>query len=91
VLYALQQIAYDQNQFDEVLDRSAQIFAVNPRNDLWIVPHALLRQGQALVKLGRTDAAASAFDRALEYDDYDFQNSLEARVEEEKANLNQQM
>jgi tetratricopeptide (TPR) repeat protein len=90
VLYALQQLAFDQNQYDEVLTLASQIFAVTPQNDLWIIPHALLRQGQALAKMGKTDAAARAFDRAVEYDDYDFQSSLEARIEDEKMNLRQQ-
>jgi tetratricopeptide (TPR) repeat protein len=87
VLYALQQLCYDKEQYEQALDVTAQILALTPKREVWIVPHALFRQGQTLARLGRKGEARQAFDRAAEYDDYDYQTSLEGRLEQEKKRL----
>ena len=87
VLYAMQLMQFEQERYGDVLETAHRIFALRPRAELWIIPHALVKQGQALAKTGRRPEARNAFERAAEYDEYDFQLSLENRIEDELEKL----
>lgn len=86
-LYTIIQIRYDKEEFSEVIAAGQQLSALKPPNELWLVPHGLLRMGQAYAKIGRSNEARRAFDAIDDYDDYDFQGRLESRVEDELKKL----
>ncbi|MBI4429808.1 MAG: DUF3808 domain-containing protein [Ignavibacteriales bacterium] len=86
-LYAILQIRYDKNEFSEVIYTAQQLSMLRPPNELWLVPHGLLRMGQAYAKLGKPTEARRAFEAIDDYDDYDFQGRLESRVEDELKKL----
>ncbi len=81
-LYGVVQIKNDQKEYEEVISGAKQLASLSPPNEIWLVPHGLFRMGQAYAKLGRNQEARQIFDSIDEYDDYDFQDRLETRVEE---------
>lgn len=87
ILYGLQQLQFERERYEDVLATADRIFALRSRVELWIIPHALVKQGQAFARTGRQADARKAFERAAEYDEYDFQLSLENRIEEEQEKL----
>jgi tetratricopeptide (TPR) repeat protein len=87
ILYGVQLLQFEQERYEDVLATADRIFALKPRTELWIIPHALVKRGQAFAHTGRPLEARKAFQRAAEYDEYDFQLSLENRIEEELGKL----
>jgi hypothetical protein len=87
ILYTRQGILFDQENWSGVIETSRQIMMHRPVGDLWILPHALVREAQAAAKLGRREEALRLLDEAGRYEDYDFQESLEGRMEEEQERL----
>jgi tetratricopeptide (TPR) repeat protein len=87
ILYGMQQLQFERERYEDVLATANRIFALRPRAEFWIIPHALVKQGQAFARTGRQAEARKAFERAAEYDEYDFQLSLGNRIEEEQEKL----
>ena len=86
-LYGIQQVRYEQGKDDEVVRVSPQLLELRPQRERWIIPHAYYKLGQAYVRLGRASDARGAFEAIGRFDDYDFQNSLAGRAEEELQKL----
>jgi predicted negative regulator of RcsB-dependent stress response len=87
ILYGLQQLQFEQERYEDVLATANRIFALRPRAEFWIIPHALVKQGQAFARTGRQPEARKAFEQAAEYEEYDFEVSLKNRIEEEQEKL----
>lgn len=81
ILYRIQSLQFDRGQFAEALQTAQEISLLKPTIDLWVLPHALYLQGATYERLGKTTEAVESFDRAKDFDDYDFQESLERRLE----------
>jgi hypothetical protein len=86
-LYGIVQTTYDLKRYQECVDAADSALAVRPDEEIWIPPHVLFKKGQALERLGRPAEAKAAFESIDEHDDYDFQGSLERRVEDELRRL----
>jgi tetratricopeptide (TPR) repeat protein len=86
-LYGLLQIYYDQGKYEEALQAGRELLAIRPEQEKWIIPHGRFKVGQVYARLGRTTEARREFEAVDDYDDYDFQNRLESRVEEELNKL----
>ncbi len=86
-LYGIQQCQYERGLFAESAATGARAAALSPANEKWVAPHAWFKRGQAEAKLGKTDEARTAFKAVEEYDDYDYQESLESRAREELDTL----
>lgn len=82
-LYGLQQAQFDADSLAEAIATANQLLALEPVNEVWITPHAWFKLGQTYARQGRIADARAAFSRVDEYDDYDFQERLEAQVNEE--------
>jgi tetratricopeptide (TPR) repeat protein len=87
ILYAIQLLQFEQERYEDVLATANRIFTLSPRADLWIIPHALFKQGQALARTERHGEARKAFERAAEYEEFDFELSLKSRIEDELEKL----
>lgn len=81
------QTQYDMNDDSAVVTSSRSLFALKPDRELWTLPHGYYTLGQAYARLGMKKEAAGAFDMIDEFDDYDFQDRLESRVEAEQRKL----
>ena len=81
------QVQYEMQQYDEVVRTAPQLFALTPRRELWVLPQGYFKLGQALARLHRKEEARRALKMVDEYDDYEFQEQLEQRVEEELKGL----
>ena len=84
-LLGIMQMQYELKRYDEVVRTASRLFALQPQRELWTLPHGYYKLGQALAGLERKEEARRAFEMVDEYDDYDFQERLEQRVEEELA------
>jgi len=85
-LLGIMQMQYELKHYDEVVRTSSRLFALEPKRETWTQPHGYYKLGQALAGLERREEARRAFEMIDEYDDYDFQERLERRVEEELEN-----
>ncbi len=86
-LLGMMQIQFELKLYLEVEQTSRQLFVLKPQQEIWVLPHGYHKLGQAYARLGRIEDARNAFDMVDEYDDYDFQDQLETRVEEEISKL----
>jgi len=86
-LYGLQQVYYDMNRDTEAVKIGEEAVAIKPEREAWVVPHSYFKLAQSYERLGRNADADRALDRIGDFDDYDFQKSLEHRVEEERNKL----
>jgi tetratricopeptide (TPR) repeat protein len=82
-LYGLQQAEYEAKRFSEATATSSRLLALQPVQEKWILPHGWFRLGQIHAKSGNIVDARKAFEKVEEYEDYEFQERLEARVVEE--------
>lgn len=81
------QSQYELNLFDDVVRTAPRLCALSPRQELWVLPHGYFKLGQALARLNRKEEARDALKMVDEYDDYEFQEQLEQRVDEEMKKL----
>ena len=88
-LYSIQEAQLDAEMLMDAMETSNRLLTLEPINETWIIPHAWFKLGQIYAKLGRTADARAAFDSVGEYDNYDFQERLQARVMEEIKKLEQ--
>jgi tetratricopeptide (TPR) repeat protein len=86
-LYGLQEAQVDADSLLPSVETSKRLLALRPTRELWVLPHSWFKLGQAYARLGRAAEAEAAFERVEEYDDYDFQDRLERRVERETEKI----
>ncbi len=86
-LYGLAQTYYEKERYTEVINIAQQLLALKPPEEKWLIPHGHFKMGQAYLKLGRKNDARREFQKIADYDDYDYQSSLEGRAEEELEKL----
>lgn len=82
-LYGLQQAQFESDRLTDAVQTSERILALKPDNEPWIIPHTWFRLGQIHAKLGNKAEARRSFEMVWEYDDYEFEERLEERAEEE--------
>ncbi|HCV42657.1 MAG TPA: hypothetical protein DGH68_04170, partial [Bacteroidetes bacterium] len=82
-MYGLQQAQFDADSLVGAAATANQLLALQPINEVWIIPHAWFKLGQTYAKQGRIADARAAFSRVDDYDDYDFQERLEGQVKDE--------
>jgi tetratricopeptide (TPR) repeat protein len=85
--YGIVQMDFELQRYQECVAAADTALEMPFTSEAWIHPQVLFRKGQALVKLGRRDEAKTAFTKIAKYDDYDFQSSLERRVDDELRKL----
>jgi len=88
-LYGMQQIYYEQGKDTEIIGLSPRLLALRPMRERWLIPHAYFKLGQAYARQGRKAEARAAFEAIKSFDEYDFQESLENRVDEELKKLDE--
>ena len=87
VLYAIQQTQFESEMLVDALETSNRLVTLKPVIEQWVTPHAWFKLGQIHAKSGRVAEAQRAFEKVKEYDDYDFQDRLESRVQAEMKKL----
>jgi tetratricopeptide (TPR) repeat protein len=87
-LLGIAQTQYEMKQYDDVIQTSRRLLTLSPEREIWTLPQACFKLGQALSRLQRKEEAREAFETIDKYDDYDFQEQLEHRVENELSSLN---
>lgn len=80
-LYGLMRALYANNDDDGVIQAARQLADLKPKRELWCLPHAYWKLGQAYARKGMVTLARAALEEVDEYDDYDFRISLEDKVE----------
>jgi len=86
-LYGIQQTYYELGRHADCIELCAELLALTPVSETWIIPYARFKKAQALEKLGRIPEALTELEAIQGYDEYDFQNGLERRTEEEIKRL----
>ena len=86
-LYGIQQAECDSGMFAKAEETSRRLLALTPVTETWIIPYAWFKLGQVYEKQERYTDARAAFQKAGEYDDYDFQERLEPLVKAEMQKL----
>ncbi|HMK39841.1 MAG TPA: tetratricopeptide repeat protein, partial [Bacteroidota bacterium] len=82
-LLGLQQTCMGKEDYRGALAAGEELTALKPGNEKWVIPQGLLQLGATLEKLGRAGDARAAYERILQYDDYDFQKPLEEKARKE--------
>ena len=80
-VYGLMRALYENKDDDGVIQESRRLADLEPDRELWCIPHAYWKLGQAYARKGMSDQARAALKEIGEYDDYDFRISLEDRVD----------
>lgn len=86
-LLGLMQAQYELKLYQDVITTSRMLIVLAPERELWVLPHGYYKLGQAYARLGQKTEAKAALDMVDEFDEYDFQDQLESRVEEEIKGL----
>jgi tetratricopeptide (TPR) repeat protein len=86
-LLGTMQTQYELKLYQDVIDTSRRLFVLSPQREIWVIPHGYYKLGQAYARLGRKSEAKTALAMVDEFDDYDFQDQLESRVEDELKGL----
>lgn len=86
-LLGIMQMQYELKQYQEVVTTSSLLFTRSPKRERWVLPHGYHKLGQAYARLEETSAARMAFEKVDDFDDYDFQEQLEGRVEDDLKDL----
>jgi tetratricopeptide (TPR) repeat protein len=86
-LYGMMQAQYELEQDAELEQTSQQLFSLKPDLELWVLPYGYFKLGQAFSRSGKRREAEQAFRMIESYDDYDFQDRLESRLDEEVEKL----
>jgi tetratricopeptide (TPR) repeat protein len=86
-LIGLQQIYMAREDYRSALRAGEELTALKPEKETWLIPQGLVQLGATLEKLGLQKEALAAYERVLEYDNYDFQRSLEEKARKEISRL----
>ncbi|HTR98270.1 MAG TPA: tetratricopeptide repeat protein, partial [Bacteroidota bacterium] len=82
-LAGVQQIAIAREDYAGALRAGEELALLKPERETWILPQAYLLSGIAYAKTGNEAAARASLERALGFDDYDFQKQTEERARRE--------
>jgi tetratricopeptide (TPR) repeat protein len=88
--YGIVQTSYQCRDDRAVVAEASRVLDLRPVRELWVIPHTLLVLGRAQARLGDTDDARRSFERALTYEDYDWESNVRGRVEREMEKLEKQ-
>ena len=83
----MMQAQFELKRYQDVEETSRQLFALNPTEEVWVLPQGYYKLGQAYARMDRAADARTAFEMVDEFDDYDFQDQLESRVDDEIRKL----
>ncbi|HTY59920.1 MAG TPA: tetratricopeptide repeat protein [Bacteroidota bacterium] len=86
-LLGLQQVFMAKDDYASALRAGEELVSLKPPVERWTIPQGLLQLGGTLEKLGRPGDARSAYQKVLEFDDYDFQKPLEEKARSELGRL----
>ncbi len=86
-LVGLQQVYFAKEDYGRALNAGEALTALKPESEKWLIPQGLIQLGATLEKLGRLKDSREAYEKALEYDGYDFQKSLEEKARKELSRL----
>jgi tetratricopeptide (TPR) repeat protein len=86
-LIGLQQVYIAKEDYRSALRAGEELTALKPVRETWLIPQGFLQLGATLEKLGRLKDARAAYEKVLDYDDYDFQKSLEEKARKEIGRL----
>jgi tetratricopeptide (TPR) repeat protein len=86
-LIGLQQVYIAREDYHSALRAGEELTALKPEKETWLIPQGLLHLGETFEKLGRVKDARAAYEKVLQYDDYDFQKSLEEKARKEIGRL----
>lgn len=88
VLLGIAQTQYELKQYEDVVGTCQRLLTLSPERELWTLPQGYFKLGQALAQLQKKEEAREVFEKIDDFDDYDFQEQLERRVENELNALN---
>ena len=86
-LYGLIQIAQDEEMHNEGEMYGRKLLALKLDQEKWLLPHTHFRLGQIYAKRGLTAEARREFEAVARYKNYDFEQRLKGRVEEQLEKL----
>ena len=87
-LYGLQQTLFEKGNDSAAITTGREVVGLRPAIETWTIPHAWFQLARSLGRVGQRSDALEALRKAEEFDDYDFQQSLEGRLEAERKKLN---
>jgi tetratricopeptide (TPR) repeat protein len=87
-IYGVVQAAYELQRYQEVIEMAHWLTSLQPQAERWLIPHGHYRLGQAYARLGQASEARRQFELVKKFRNYEYQNRLESRVEEELRRLN---
>lgn len=87
-IYGVVQAAYELQRYQEVIEMAHWLTSLQPQAERWLIPHGHYRLGQAYARLGQASEARRQFELVKKFHNYEYQNRLESRVEEELRRLN---
>jgi len=82
-LSALQQVLLGREDYAAAVRTGEELALLKPERESWLLPQAYLQNGFAYEKEGNAAAARAAFERVLQFDDYDFQKQTEEKARKE--------
>jgi tetratricopeptide (TPR) repeat protein len=86
-LYDLARICFTRKDDSSAIVLASRIAAVNVRRESWLYPSALLLVGRSYARTGRKEQARAAYERALDFSDYDSEASIRRQIKEEMDRL----
>jgi tetratricopeptide (TPR) repeat protein len=86
-LYGLQQALFEKADDSASIAAGREAVTLKPARETWTIPHAWFLLARSLGRSGKKAEALEALQQTNEFDDYDFQESLERRVEAERKKL----
>jgi tetratricopeptide (TPR) repeat protein len=86
-LIGLQQLFIAKEDYRSALRPGEELITLKPEREKWLIPQGFLQLGATQEKLGNLKEARGAYEKVLEYDDYDFQKSTEEKARKEIARL----
>ncbi len=86
--YCSGEALFEQGKYPEALSQFQMISSGSPKDELWLLPWSHYHIALCYLKLNKTELAHKAFDKVLEYDNYDFKNWLAFRTERELSKIN---
>jgi tetratricopeptide (TPR) repeat protein len=89
-LYGLQQALFEKGNDTAAIAAGREVVSLRPAIETWTVPHAWFQLARSFGRIGQRAEGLEALRKAEEFDDYDFQQSLEGRLEAEKKKLGAQ-
>ena len=86
-VYGLQQSLFEKGADSAAIAAGREAVTLKPARETWTIPHAWFLLARSLGRSGKSAEALDALQKTEEFGDYDFQDSLERRVEAERKKL----